>query len=88
MGALPAQALTSRNESSSDGAIGQAQIEQHSVEAIAAQAIQRVGELIHVHDAGGAPVAPLAVLFDLEQGFAQELFIFEIVLHQQELQGF
>jgi hypothetical protein len=55
---------------------------------VATQAIQRVGKAIDRHDAGGAPVTPLAILFNLDQCIAQKLFVFEIVLHEQELEGF
>jgi hypothetical protein len=44
--------------------------------------------LLDVHDAGGAPVTPLAVLFDFDQRFAQQLLVFQVVFHQQKLQGF
>ena len=62
-------------------AIGQAEIEQDRVKPLPAQTVQRIGELFDMHDARGSPVAPLAVLFNLDQRLAQKLFVFEIVFY-------
>jgi hypothetical protein len=69
-------------------AIGQAEIEQDGVERIGPQAVQSVREPIDRNKAGSAPVGPQAVLFNLEQGFAQKMLVFERVLYQQESEGF
>lgn len=68
-------------------AIGQAQVEKDSVEGVSAQAIQGVGESIDGRHAGGSPVGPQTILFDFEQGIAQEVLVFEVVLHEQEIEG-
>ena len=84
---LPAaQALTSRNESSSAGLSGRLRLSRMTSKAVAMQAIQRVSQPSTGTTLERAPVGPLAILFDFEQRFAQKLFVFERVLDQQELQ--
>ena len=60
---------TSRNESSSAGLSGRLRLSRTASNELATQAIQRVGQPIDGDDAGGAPVGPLAILFNFEQRF-------------------
>ena len=68
--------------------IRQAQIEQDRIIAVAAQTVDGIPKLFHMHNAGGAPVAPLLVLFNLAERLRKKLFVLDIVFYQQKLQGF
>ncbi len=40
----------------------------------------------HLHDVRTSPIAPLTVFLDFDEGFAQELLIFKIVLDEQNFE--
>ncbi len=65
-------------------AVGQREVEKDRIEAVIAQRIQCIRQQVHVQDAGGAPVAPLAVLFDFDERLGQQALVFKVVFYQQQ----